>query len=147
MATISLFASLLVFGSGELIVLKEGLNIFAADDVLWRFLLGYLHIFLSMTLVFSLTFLFSSFVQNAIGPMIATMSILIAFVIISQLPLDLAQQVKPDIFTNYMADWNSFFSYSIDWTLQIKSILFLFAHSAVFLIATIIIFLKKDILS
>jgi len=98
-------------------------------------------------LVFSLTFLFSSFVENAIGPIIATMSILILLIIISQLPLDLAQQLKPYIFTNYMLDWNSFFSYSIDWASQIKSALFLVSHSVVFFVLTIIIFLKKDILT
>lgn len=147
MIFVSLIISLLIFGKGELIVVKDGLNIFAQDDVFWRFGLGYLHIFWSMMLVFSLTFLFSSFVENAIGPIIATMSILILLIIISQLPLDLAQQAKPYIFTNYMLDWNSFFSYSIDWTSQINSTLFLFSHSLVFFMITIFIFLRKDILT
>ena len=147
MIFVSLLVSLLVFGSGELIVVSDGLNIFAKDDLLWRFGLGYIHILFSMTLVFSLTFLFSSFVENAIGPMIATMAILIVLVIISQLPLDLAQQLKPYIFTNYFLDWNQFFSYSIDWVVQLKSIGFLAAHSILFLLISTIIFLKKDILT
>jgi ABC-2 type transport system permease protein len=100
-----------------------------------------------MTLVFSLTFLFSSFVENAIGPMIATMAILIVLVIISQLPLDLAEQLKPYIFTNYFLDWNLFFSYSIDWTVQLESMGFLAVHSIIFLLITTIIFLRKDILT
>lgn len=144
---VSLIGSLIIFGTGELITITDGLNIFAKDDILWRFVLGYIHIFFSMTLVFSLTFLFSSFVENAIGPMIATMSILILCVIISQLPLDIAQQLKPYIFTNYMPDWNLFFSYSINWTEIFSSILFLGGYSLLFIIVTIIIFLKKDILT
>lgn len=147
MVFVSLIGSLIIFGSGELIIVSDGLNIFAQDDILWRFALAYLHVLFSMTLVFTLTFLFSSFVENAIGPMIATMSILIVFVIISQLPLDLAQQLKPYIFTNYMADWNLFFSYDIDWTEVLNSLLILGGHSLFFLIITIIIFLKKDILT
>lgn len=144
---VSLIGSLIIFGSGELIVISDGLNIFAQDDILWRFSLAYLHVFLSMSLVFSLTFLFSSFVENAIGPMIATMSILIVLVIISQLPLDLAQQLKPYIFTNYMADWALFFSYEIDWVKTINSLLILAGHSLFLFIITIIIFIKKDILT
>ena len=66
MMLVSLIISLIIFGSGELITVSEGVNIFAEDDVFWRFALGYLHIFLSMAVVFSLTFLFSSFVENAV---------------------------------------------------------------------------------
>ncbi len=147
MIFVSLIVSLIIFGTGDLIVLADGLNIFAHNDILWRFAVGYCHIFFSMTLVFSLTFLFSSFVENAIGPMIATMAILIVLVIISQLPLDLAEQLKPYIFTNYFLDWNLFFSYSIDWTTQLESMGFLAAHSIIFLLITTIIFLRKDILT
>lgn len=147
MIIVSLIGSLIVFGSGELIVVSDGLNIFAQDDILWRFALAYLHVFFSMSLVFTLTFLFSAFVENAIGPMIATMSILIVFVIISQLPLDLAQEIKPYIFTNYMGDWNLFFNYDIEWTEVINSISILALHSIFLLIATTIIFIKKDILT
>jgi ABC-2 type transport system permease protein len=100
-----------------------------------------------MTVVFTMTFLFSSFVENAIGPMIATMSILIVFVIISQLPLDLAQQLKPYLFTNYLIDWNVFFTYDFSWISQLKSIAILGGHSIVLFIITIFIFLKKDILT
>ena len=147
MLVVSLLISLVIFGTGELIVVNDGLNIFARDDVLWRFGLGYSHIFFSMTVVFSITFLFSSFVENAIGPMIATMSILIVFVIISQLPLDIAQQLKPYLFTNYMMDWKLFFMYDINWNTQLRSLAVLGAHSVVFFLLTIIIFLKKDILT
>jgi len=147
MVFVSLIVSLIIFGSGELIVVTDGLNIFGKDDILWRFGLGYLHILFSMTLVYSLTFLFSSFVENAIGPMIATMAILIVFLIVAQLPLDLAQQLKPYLFTNYFMDWNLYFSYSIDWVAQLESMAFLTAHSVLFLIITITIFLRKDILT
>lgn len=147
MMLVSLIVSLIIFGTGDLITVSESVNIFAKDDVLWRFALSYLHIFLSMALVFSLTFVFSSFVENAIGPMIATMSILIGLLIISQLPLDLAQDLKPYLFINYMTDWNLFFSYSIEWTQVINSMIVLVSHSIFFFIISIIIFLKKDILT
>lgn len=148
MMIISLAVSLLIFGSGELLVVdNESISVFAKDDLLWRFLFSYSHIFISMFLVFVLTMLFSAIVENAIGPIIATMSILIILVIISQLPFEFAQQFKPYIFTNYMSDWNLVFSYEINWQQYIKSIAVLGGHSIVFIVLTIIIFLRKDILT
>ncbi len=147
MFIVSCIISLFVFGSGELFIFENGISVFAQDDILWRFALSYSHIFLSMMLVFSLSMLFSSFVENAIGPIIAVMSILIVMVIVSQLPFDFTQTIKPYIFTNYMSDWHTFFSYDIDWNLIQKSVLVLGGHSIIFIIATIIIFLRKDILT
>lgn len=147
MILLTLVISHIIFGSGELIVISDSINIFAQDDILWRFAFAYLHVFFSMSLVFSLAFLFSSLVENAIGPIISTMVILIFFVIISQLPLDLAQNLKPFLFTNYFMDWNLFFSYEIDWITQIKSTAFIALHTLLFLILSIIIFIRKDILT
>lgn len=147
MIFVSLVVSRIIFGSGELIVISDGINIFAEDDVLWRFGLSYLHIFFSMLLVFTLSFMFSSLVENAIGPIIATMAVIIFFVILSQIPLDFTKYIKPYLFTNYFMDWQQFFNYDFNWITQLKSIGFLAAHSIVFLIITSIIFIRKDILS
>ena len=70
----SLFGSMLLFGTGELLVLGNKIIIFAADDVLWRFFAAYAFAVLSMSVVMSLSFLFSSLVENAIGPIVATMA-------------------------------------------------------------------------
>lgn len=147
MIFVSLVISHIVFGNGELIVLSDGINIFAQDDILWRFALSYLHVFFSMLLVFTLSFLFSSLVENAIGPIIATMAILIFFVILSQIPVDFTKYIKPYLFTNYFMDWQKFFNYDFDWFVQIKSLGYLALHSVIFLILTSIIFIRKDILS
>ena len=147
MLFISLIVSLILFGEGELLVFTDGINIFARDDVIWRFALSYSHIFLSMILVFTLTMLFSSFVENAIGPIISTMAILIALAIITQLPFDFTQEIRPYIFTNYMNAWTGFFSYEIDWQTITRSILVLGTHTIFFIALTIIIFLRKDILT
>ncbi len=147
MIFVSLVVSRIIFGSGELIVISDGINIFAEDDILWRFGLSYIHIFFSMLLVFTLSFMFSSLVENAIGPIIATMAVIIFFVILSQIPLDFTKYIKPYLFTNYFMDWQQFFNYDFNWITQLKSIGFLAAHSIVFLIITSIIFIRKDILS
>lgn len=148
MAIMSLGIGLLVFGVGELIVIKNvNILILSRTDVFWRFILAYGFATLSMTVVLALTFLFSSLVENAIGPIVSTMAIIIVFVIISALDIEFFQSVRPYLFTNYMQSWRSFFADPIDVQDIWKSAAVLTAHIVVFFGATVYIFHKKDILS
>ncbi len=147
LAFLSLGISLLVFGSGELITFRDKLIIFAADDVLWRFFYAYLYSILSMTTVFSLSFLFSSFVENAIGPIIGSMALIIILLILSAIPIDFFNAIQPYFFTTHMPKWSHFFSDEIDYYEITKSALFLAGYSFLFFTIAAGIFIKKDILS
>jgi ABC-2 type transport system permease protein len=100
-----------------------------------------------MMVVASLAFLFSSLVENAIGPIVSTMAIIIAFLIISTIDIDLFQKVKPFLFTTYMSSWRLFFDDPIDFSKILESTLILVGHIVAFFGATVYIFYKKDILS
>nr|AKQ05448.1 hypothetical protein [uncultured Ignavibacteria bacterium Rifle_16ft_4_minimus_332] len=148
LAIMSLAIGILVFGIGELIVIKNvNILILARNDVFWRFLLAYGFAALSMTVVLSLTFLFSSLVENAIGPIVSTMAIIIVFVIISALDIEFFQSIRPYLFTNYMQSWRSFFDDPIDFQDLYKSAAVLIGHVIFFFGTTVYIFSKKDILS
>lgn len=148
LAIISMGIGLLVFGAGELIVItNENILILARNDVLWRFLLGYGFATLSMTVVLSLALLFSSLVENAIGPIVTTMAIIIVFVIISALNIEFFRSIRPYLFTNYMQSWRSFFNDPIDVHDILKSAAVLAGHVVFFFGVTVYIFNKKDILS
>jgi ABC-2 type transport system permease protein len=148
MAIMSLGIGLLVFGVGELIVIKNvNILILSRTDVFWRFILAYGFATLSMTVVLALAFLFSSLVENAIGPIVSTMAIIIVFVIISALDIEFFQSIRPYLFTNYMQSWRSFFDDPIDIHEILKSAGVLLGHVVIFLSATVYIFNKKDILS
>jgi ABC-2 type transport system permease protein len=148
LAIISLGLGIFIFGVGELIVIKNsGIIIFSKSDILWRFLLGYVFASLSMMVVASLAFLFSSLVENAIGPIVSTMAIIIAFLIISAIDVDLFQKVKPFLFTTYMSSWRLFFDDPIDFSKILESTLILSGHIVAFFGATSYIFYKKDILT
>lgn len=144
---LSLGVSVIIFGTGELIVLKDKIYIFAENDVLWRFILAYGYATLSMTTVFALSFLFSSLVENAIGPIVASMAVIIIFIIISALPIEALNSVKPFLFTKHMAEWRSFMDDPVEYYDIFKSGLVLFAHIAGFYLITFYIFIKKDILT
>jgi ABC-2 type transport system permease protein len=148
LALISLGLGILIFGFGELIVIKSSqIIIFAKDDVFWRFLLAFSFAFLSMSVVASLAFLFSSLVENAIGPIISTMAVIITFIVISAIEINIFQDVKPYLFTTYMSTWRLFFDDTINYSEIIKSCLILSGHILVFFGTAAIIFKRKDILS
>jgi ABC-2 type transport system permease protein len=144
----SLVIGLIIFGSGELIVAgNQSIIIFEKSDILWRFLFAYGFAILSMTVVCSLTILFSSLVENAIGPIVSTMAVIIIFIILSAFDVEILRDLRPYLFTNYMLDWREFFNDPLDFTEITKSVLVLIGHIILFFTATSFIFHKKDILS
>ena len=148
LAFISLGISLLVFGTGDLLSMGSGkLIIFASDDILWRFLWAYAYAILSMTTVMSLSFFFSALVENAIGPIVATMALIIIFLILSVIPVEFLQNLSPYFFTSHMSKWSEFFTDPIDYSDMFKSAGILLAHIVGLYTAASFIFIKKDILS
>ncbi|MCX8105500.1 MAG: ABC transporter permease [Ignavibacterium album] len=148
LAVMSLVLGYFIFGVGELLIIKSDvIIIFKQNDVLWRFLGAYGYASLGMTVVASLAFLFSSLVENAIGPIVSTMAVIIVFVIISAINVDLLQSIRPYLFTNYISSWQLFFDDPVDFTEIFKSAGILIVHILIFFIATLIIFRRKDILT
>jgi ABC-2 type transport system permease protein len=148
LSILSLGLGIMIFGVGELIVIKPTtVIIFARSDVLWRFLLAYGFAILSMSVVASLAFLFSSLVENAIGPIITTMAVIIVFFIVSAIEIDIFQTIRPYLFTNYILSWRLFFDDPIDVSEILKSVAVLFGHIVVFYGLAAYIFKRKDILT
>ncbi|RPI72385.1 MAG: hypothetical protein EHM47_08395 [Ignavibacteriales bacterium] len=148
LSILSLGLGMIIFSSGELIVVRpENVIIFAKDDVLWRFLLAYSFAVLSMIVVASLAFLFSSLVENAIGPIVSTMAVIIVFLIISAIDIDFFQNVRPYLFTDYMLSWRLFFDDPVDFNAVFESVSILVAHIVIFFTLAALIFKRKDILS
>ncbi len=147
LAFLSLGVSLLIFGTGELITFSDGLIIFQSNDILWRFGMAYLFAAISMSAVFSVSFFFSSMVENAIGPIVASMAVIIIFFILSALPIDILQDMKPYFFTSHMGIWTNFFHDPVDYSEILKSGLILLAHILGLYGITLYLFIKKDILS
>jgi len=143
----SLGGSLLIFGGGELLVMKSKLVIFASNDILWRFASAYAYAALSMSTVFAYSFFFSSLVENAIGPIVATMALIIILLILSAIPVEFLQNIQPYFFTSHMIKWNGFFEDVVNYKEIFNSVWILLAHIAGLFVITSAIFIKKDILS
>lgn len=148
LAFTSLVIGSLILGTGELLVVNDqGIIVFAQNDILWRFALAYLYAVLSMSVVAGLAFLLSALVENAIGPIIATMALIIVLLIMSTIPVDFLRSLKPYFFTSYMLDWMLFFTDPFELTEIIKSSSILLAHVVSFYLIGLFMFNRKDILT
>lgn len=147
MAILSLGFGYLFFGGGDLIIFGKEILLLPPDDLLFRFLVAYFCATVAMWTIASLAFLFSSFVENAIGPIIGTMSVLIIFLVISEMPLEIFDSIRPFLFTTYTSAWMKVFNDPIPYGEIIKSLGYLTLYSASFFITTLFYFKRKDILS
>lgn len=143
----SIGLALSLLGGGDLLVIERGMLLLPANDVAWRFVVAYLLAMWSMLTITSIAFFFSSFVENAIGPIIATMGVLIVFQIISVLPLDAFQSVRPYLFTPYLSLWQKAFAYPVSWGEVASGGAYLGAYTLASVMAAWFIFIRKDILS
>lgn len=134
-------------GSGDLIVMHEGIIIYSSGEALLRFILGFGFALVNLLVVASLCFMLSTFVNNGIGPMIGAMSVIMVGLAISNIPLDIFERIRPWFFTSYFDIWKEAFYDPIPWNDISFSLLVLLAHTAVFVIISLITFVRKDILT
>lgn len=147
LGALSVGLALALLGRGNLIVLAKGILILPENDVAWRFLVAYLLATWTMLTIASLAFLFSSFVENAIGPIIGTMGVLIVFTVIMVIPVELFESIRPYLFTYHMNLWQKAFADPFTWGPIGTSAGVLGLYSIGFVGAAWIIFQRKDILS
>jgi ABC-2 type transport system permease protein len=148
LAILSLGAGILLFGTGDVIVLNsDGLVVLQESDVGWRFAGAFAVAFLSLATVAALSGTLSCFTDNSIGPIVVTMSVIILFTIINTLDVSVFDRVRPFLFTTHMASWRSFFEDPLPKSSIISSMLILILHIAVFMGAAFYQFSKKDIRS
>ena len=165
MAMIALFLSMAIFGVDDMLIFRakgeesQILQI-TKDDILWRYFAAFGYAAIALTVIAALSILLSVFAENSIGPIVATVCIVIFFTIVSNLNVPIIDKnVKPFLFTSYLVGWKGFFYIGINddgqpikgsienWGAIRNSLSILLAHIALFLGIAIVSFRKKDILS
>lgn len=148
MAFLSLVMSILVFGTGDLMIMKsEEIIILKSGDVLWRYFAAFGFAAIAMTTVAGLSFFLSLFAENAIGPIVTTMSVVIVCTILTTMDLPLFALIKPFLFTSHMLGWKGFFDDPINYPGVLRSAGILLIHIVGFVGGGILIFNRKDVLS
>jgi ABC-2 type transport system permease protein len=160
LAILALFGSMLLFGTDDMFLLKTSYVVLLKEsDVFWRYIGAFGFAALAMTTVASLGFFLSVFAENSIGPIVATMSVIVFFTILSTLNIPIFNLIKPYLFTTHMIGWKEFFDIKVNASNEaiigsiqnpekiIKAALVLFIHTIGFFVATVLVFRKKNILS
>ncbi|HEY5407755.1 MAG TPA: ABC transporter permease subunit [Ginsengibacter sp.] len=161
MAFLALFVSIILFGTNDLVVAKEfELLQIEKADVLWRYFAAFGFAAVALIVVASLSFFLSSISENSIGPIVATVSIIIVLTILSELRIPIYDEtLKPYLFTTHMLGWKGFFyigSNADGQTIRgsisnlpaiLKSLYILIAYIIIFTGSAIFIFNRKDILT
>jgi ABC-2 type transport system permease protein len=160
LAILALFGSMLLFGTDDMFLLKTSYVVLLKEsDVFWRCIGAFGFAALAMTTVASLGFFLSVFAENSIGPIVATMSVIVFFTILSTLNIPIFNLIKPYLFTTHMIGWKEFFDIKVNDSNEaiigsiqnpdkiIKAAVVLFIHTIGFFVATVLVFRKKDILS
>ncbi|MEN9350923.1 MAG: hypothetical protein RL372_1901 [Bacteroidota bacterium] len=160
LAILALFGSMLLFGTDDMFLLKTSYVVLLKEsDVFWRYIGAFGFAALAMTTVASLGFFLSVFAENSIGPIVATMSVIVFFTILSTLNIPIFNIIKPYLFTTHMIGWKEFFDIKVNDSNEaiigsiqnpdkiIKAAVVLFVHTIGFFVATLLVFRKKDILS
>lgn len=165
MAISALLFSMLIFGVDDMLVFRakgdesQILQI-TQDDVMWRYFAAFGYASVALTVIAALALFLSIFAENSIGPIIATVCIVIVCTIISNMNVPIIDKnVKPYLFTSYLVAWKGFFYINTtpegtpikgsleNWPAIRNSLLILIGHIGLLVGASIYFFNKKDILS
>ena len=164
MAITSLVFSLMIFGADDMLIFRSKgdesqILLITKDDVLWRYMAAFAYATVALTVIAALSLFLSIFAENSIGPIIATVCIVIVCTIISNINVPIIDKnVKPFLFTSYLVGWKGFFYIATtdegvpikgsieNWPSIRNSLLILLAHIGLLVTASVIVFKKKAIL-
>jgi ABC-2 type transport system permease protein len=165
MAITSLVFSMLIFGVDDMLIFRSKgdesqILLITKDDIIWRYIAAFAYATVALTVIAALALFLSIFAENSIGPIIATVCIVLVCTIISNISVPIIDKnVKPFLFTSYLVGWKGFFYINTaedgetikgsieNWPAIRKSLLILLGHIVVLVSASVIVFKRKDILS
>lgn len=143
----SLGLGALWLGTGDLMVMHEGILILPPATAWVRFTLSFVLVTGVMCVMATLCFMFSTMVNNGIGPVIGAAAVLIIGLAIVTFPLELFESIRPYLFTSYLDIWRQAFHDPIPWRAIGQDALVLGLYTAGFLAVGFAVFTRKDILT
>ena len=147
MAVVSLCLGYLTFGTGDLLVLMNTVNVFPADEVLQKFVGAYMFGIVSMMTIASLSIFLSATTGNSLAAILSTIALVIVLTFVSVFNVPGLNFFKPFLFTSYTSSWQGFFEYNLSPVELLWDVAVLLIYMAGFYLATLFYFKQKDIVS
>ncbi|MFQ6675791.1 MAG: ABC transporter permease [Fidelibacterota bacterium] len=143
----SLGLGTLWLGTGDLMVVHKGILILPPGTAWGRFAVSFFLATGTMWVVATLCFMFSTMVNNGIGPVIGAFAILIIGLAIANIPLELFETIRPYLFTSYLDIWKKAFHDPIPWQSIGRDGAVLGLYALFFVGVSFGVFMRKDILT
>lgn len=148
LALLSVGLGRVLLGGGDLLIVgPNGIGLIDEREAPRHLLLAYGLGVAPMWAVASLAFLIGTFVENAIGPIVGTMGIVIVLLAVTGLPIPALDGVRPWLFTSYFDVWQLALEDPIPAGEIAASLAVLAVTAAIFTVAAFIVFCRRDVLS
>jgi ABC-2 type transport system permease protein len=138
--SISLGFALVLFGSGDLIVAFNGLQIIPEADLLWRFLAAFAYAFLAMSSVAIFSVSVSFFTRKSLVAILITLGVIVISTLLQTLASSLFMGWEFFLITYHFAQWQLFFYSDIDWVTLLNSAFWLIGFSGICIVVSLIRF-------
>jgi ABC-2 type transport system permease protein len=125
--------SLLLFGSGDLLLFFDGVQVVPSHQVIWRFCGALLFGTIGMLTFAGISVMFSVLLRSTLAAILASLGILVVSTLLQTFGMGIFDSWKPLLFTFHMAQWQLFFAQDIDLIAIVISTLILLAHFIVVL--------------
>ena len=142
---ISLGLALLLFGSGDLIVAFNGLQIIPETDLLWRFFAAFGYAFLAMSTFAVLSVTISFFTRKSLVAILITLGVIVISTLLQTLAASLFIGWEFFLITYHFTQWQLFFYSEIDWISLLNSAIWLICFSGLCIVVSLIRFNKLKI--
>ena len=138
--SLSLGLALFLFGSDDLIVAFNGLQIIPEEDLLWRFFaaFGYAVLAMSTFAIFSVTVSF--FTRKALVTILITIGVIVISTLLQTLAASLFFGWEFFLITYHFTQWQLFFYSEIDWVSLLNSSIWLMVFSGICILVSLIRF-------
>ena len=138
--SISLGFALVLFGSGDLIVAFNGIQIIPEADLLWRFLAAFGYAFLAMSSVAIFSVSVSFFTRKSLVAILITLGVIVISTLLQTLASSLFMGWEFFLITYHFAQWQLFFYSDIDWVTLLNSAFWLIGFSGICIVVSLIRF-------
>jgi len=118
----------IIFGSGDLIVLNEGIQVIQEKEVLSRFVQAMLFGMLGMFTFATISVFFSVVLRNSLAAILASLGVLIVSTLVQTFGMGIFESWQPLLFTWHMAQWQRIFVANPDLNSILQSAAVLVLH-------------------
>ncbi len=129
----ALFPSVLLFGTGDVVVFIDGIQFIQEASFLVRFINTVLFATLAMIAFSSMTMFFALIFKNTLTAILLSLGILILLTLLQTFVLGIFSTWQPYLFTYHIAKWQLFFENEIPVKSIWNSVYFLTIMSAIFI--------------